>query len=96
MKYYSEITRKAYDTEKDCIEAETQVKNEQEEKARIEAEKKQQHAQDAQAVEEMRKVAVATQKHYEEALRAFIKKYGSYYYSTSNVNEMPWRFPFFF
>lgn len=96
MKYYSEITHKAYDTEKDCIEAENQVKNEQEEKVRIEAEKRQQRAQDAQTVEEMRKAAVVAQKQYEEALQTFIKKYGSYHYSTSNVNEIPWRFPFFF
>lgn len=96
MKYYSEITRRAYDTEKDCIEAENRVKNEQEEKARIEAEKRQQRAQDAQAVEEARQAMVAAQKHYEEVLNNFIKTYGSYHFSTSNVNEMPWRFPFFF
>lgn len=92
MRYYSEVTKNLYDTEKACLEAEFKVKEEQnrqkilKEKAEREAKEKQEklaaeRKARANEVEEARKAMVAAQSKYREVLDAFIKTYGSYHLS---------------
>jgi phage-related tail protein len=92
MKYYSEVTRQYYDTEKACLEAEFKVKEEQNrekirrERAEREAKEKQEkltaeRKARAAEVEEARKAMVAAQKKYQEVLEAFVKDYKTYHLS---------------
>lgn len=67
MKYYSEITKKLYDTKDECTEAE------------IEATKaKADRATRAKEVEEALKVAKEANKKAQTLLDAFVKDYGSF------------------
>lgn len=92
MKYFSEVTRQYYDTEKACLEAEFKVKEEQnrqkilKEKAEREAKEKQEKLVAARKVranevEEARKAMVAAQSKYREVLEAFVRDYGTYHMS---------------
>lgn len=90
MRYYSEVTKNFYDTEKACLEAEFKVKEEQnrqkilKEKAEREAKEKQEkfaaeRKARANEVEEARKAMVAAQHKYSEALEAFCKDFGTFH-----------------
>lgn len=103
MKYYSEILNKVFDTEKACHDAELIHKRELEAKAREEeqkrlAEKKKQEerAGDAKFVEQKREAMVHAQKEYREAIDAFVKKHGSYHFTTDSVEKLPHLFDLFF
>ena len=90
MKYFSEVTRQYYDTEKACLEAEFKVKEEQnrqkilkekeerERKAKQEALAAERKAR-ANEVEEARKAMVAAQSKYREVLEAFCKDFGAFH-----------------
>ena len=92
MRYYSEVTKKFYDTEKACLEAEFKEKEEQnrqkilkakearERKAKQEALAAERKAR-ANEVEEARKAMVAAQSKYREVLEAFVRDYGTYHLS---------------
>lgn len=88
MKYVSEITKKAYDTEKECLEAE-KIFQEKQEKALIEKKKKDaERSERAKEVEEAYKEAVEANKAYREKLNKFVRDYGSFhmtYNGTSNL-----------
>lgn len=74
MKYYSEITKKTYDTEYECLEAEKAVSDEK-------AERKEAAAR----VDELMKVYLDAKKAYYDELDKFCKKFGSYHKTiTSN------------
>ena len=90
MRYYSEITKNFYDTEKACLEAEFKVKEEQnrqkilKEKAEREAKEKQEklaatRKARAAEVEEAGKAMTAAQSKYREVLEAFVRDYGSWH-----------------
>lgn len=90
MKFYSDVTRKFYDTEKACLEAEFKVKEEQnrqkilKEKAEREAKEKQEklaaeRKARANEVDEARKAMVAAQHKYSEVLEAFCKDFGTFH-----------------
>ena len=90
MKYFSEVTRQYYDTEKACLEAEFKVKEEQnrqkilkekeerERKAKQEALAAERKAR-ANEVEEAHKAMVAAQHKYSEVLEAFCKDFGAFH-----------------
>lgn len=88
MKYVSEITKKAYDSEKECLAAEKEFKEKQEaakaKKEKIAAER----TARAKEVEEAYKVAVNASNAYREKLNAFIKDYGSYHMTYSNTRDL--------
>lgn len=100
MRYYSDVTKKFYDSSNACIKAEEEALNAQvkakQEKEKLAAERKSRAAE----VEEARKNMVAAQNKYKELLEAFVKQYGSYHYSTTNAKDVPTLFdifnPFFF
>ena len=106
MKYYSEKLNKVFDTERECMEAEFKVK-EQENLARIqkekalreEKEKKEALAVERKAmadkVETARKAYLEAQKAYRNELEAFCKKYGTYHYTVTDADEVPSLFDVF-
>ena len=95
MKYYSDVTKSFYDTEKACLEAEFKVKEEQNrekirrERAEREAKEKQEklaaeRKARAAEVEEARKAMDIARSKYAEVLQAFCKDYGSYHTTLTN------------
>jgi len=107
MRYWSEITKQFYDTEKACLEAEFQVKEEQNrekirrERAEREAKEKQEklaaeRKTRAAEVEEARKAMVAAQKKYQEVLEAFVRDYKTYHFSSTSIEDVPVLFSTFF
>lgn len=96
MKYYSELTQKVYNTEAECKKAEQAFNFELEQKARaeeqkrlLEKQKQEQRAADAKVVEQKREAMVHAQKEYREAIDAFVKKHGSYHFTTDSVEKIP-------
>ena len=106
MKYFGERTNKLYDTAEACEKAEFEAK-EKENREKILAErkaaelkaKKEQEAAERKAmateVDKARKVMVAAQKAYREAIENFVKRYGTYHYSTDNFEDVPTLFDVF-
>ena len=106
MKYYSEKTRKFYDTAEECQHAEFEAKEaENREKIRKERELAQQKEQKekeaaerkalAAEVEEARKAMVAAQNVYREKIDEFVKKYHSYHFTTTSADDVPTLFGLF-
>ena len=99
MKYYSEILNKVFDTEKACREAELECKRAEEAKLReaeqkklAEKKKQEERAADAKAVEQKFEAMYRIQKECREAVNAFVKKHGSYHFSTHSAEEIPYLF----
>lgn len=99
MKFYSELTQKVYNTEAECKKAEQAFNFELEQKARAEeqkrlAEKKKQEerAADAKVVEQKYEAMFRAQKECREAVDAFVKKHGSYHFTTDSVEKIPYLF----
>ena len=102
MKYYSEKTKKLYDTvellnqaEFELKEAENREKIRKEREARRKSELADQRKARAAEVEEARKTMVAAQKAYREKLEAFIKDYNSYHYTSTSIDDIPTLFDLF-
>ena len=47
-------------------------------------------------IEEARQAMLKAQKEYREKIEAFVKKYGSYHYSSKNFDDIPYLFTDFF
>lgn len=84
MKYYSDVTKKFYNTPNECekdeaimLDAQAKEKMEKEKKA---AERKARAAE----VESARKAMAMAQKKYRETLEAFVKDYGTYHLSLTD------------
>ena len=106
MKYYSERTGKFFDTAEECQKAEFEAKEaENREKIRrerelaAEKERKEKEAAtrkvDADKVEAARKALNEAQTNYRKALEDFIKNHGSYHFTTTKVDDLPWYFDIF-
>lgn len=106
MKFYSEKLNKLFDSEELCVKAEQeaiQAENRErvlrERKAAEEKEKKEKEAAERKAmaaeVTEALKAMNEAQKVYREKLQKFIKTYGTYHFSSSDVNDFPSLFNFF-
>ncbi len=78
MKYYSEITKKIYDTKDELIKAETEVV-----KAKSDREVK------AKEVEKLIKEATEATKKANKALDDFVKEYGSF---KTTIKDSPYSF----
>lgn len=99
MKFYSELTQKVYDTEKDCAKAEKEFKEAQaaklraeEEKRLVEKKKQEERAADAKVVEQKYEAMFRAQKECREAVDAFAKKHGSYHFTVDSVEKIPYLF----
>lgn len=89
MKYYSEETKKMYNSEKECADATTAFLAEKE-KAEAEAKaKKEKRSERAKEVELAREKMRDAQKNYADVLNQFVKDYGTYHWSTSSVEDLP-------
>ena len=100
MKYYSEKLNKFYNTAVECERAEFAAK-EQENREKIQKERELALAKEkkekalaerktaAEKVDAARKAMTEAQAAYRKELEAFIDKYGTYHYSTSNPDEIP-------
>lgn len=106
MKYFSEKLNKVFDTAEACQRAEFEAKEKenlekiQKEKALREAkEQKEKEAAERKAmadkVEAARKEMVKAQNAYKEALNAFVEKYHTYHFSSSNPADIPTLFDIF-
>ena len=103
MKFYSDLTQKLYETVEECQKAEQAFNFEKEQKAKAEKEKRlaekkkqEERASDAKLVEAKREAMVKAQHEYRETLDAFVKKHGSYHFTTDSVEKIPYLFESFF
>lgn len=88
MKYFSEKTKRFYEDEKSCVDAEAKFDAEQ---ARIAEEKKvlaETRKARAKEIEDAYKAAREADRHYLELRNAFVKDYGSFH-MTVRSQEAP-------
>ena len=78
MKFYSEITKKIYDSEKDLKKAEFEIQKQNEEKEKLRS----QRAERAKEVE-------AAYKKANELLDAFVNDYGSFHMTLADTEKSP-------
>ena len=106
IKVYSDKTGKFYNTveeanraEFEVIEKENLAKIQKEREETALREKKEKEAAErkamAEQVEIARKAMIEAQKAYKEKLSAFVDKYHTYHFSTSNPEEVPTLFDIF-
>ena len=106
IKVYSDKTGKFYNTVEEANRAEFEVKEKEnlakiqkEREAAVLKEKKEKEAAErkamAEQVEIARKAMIEAQKAYKEKLSAFVDKYHTYHFSTSNPDEVPTLFDIF-
>ena len=107
LKVYSDRTKKFYDTTADAARAEAEfiaqerkAKEEAERKAAEEKAKKEaivaERKADATRVEEKIKVMRAAQRECKEEIDKFVKKHGTYHWSSNSVEDLPVLFDNFF
>lgn len=82
MKYYSEKTNKVYDTEKELRIAEKKFNDEETAKKA----KSQERADEAKKVEALYKEAYDARKKADKACSEFVKKYGSFHQTITDVD----------
>ena len=94
MKFYSEVTKKLYDTEAELNDAESAIKKAECEKKARETKLKNERAARAKVVdaafEDYLKAKETAKKKYSDAnalLDAFVKDYGTYHISISEKNK---------
>ena len=86
MKYYSESLRKLFNTEKELLAAEAEVKKAEAAKLEAERVKKAQRSAKAKEVEQAFKDAATAQSKAYSLLKQFTDTYGSFHMSYSNVD----------
>ena len=96
MRYYSDVTKKFYDSATACEIAENEAICREEERKLAERKKNEARAADAKIVEEKRKKMNAAQREYREELEKFCKNYGSYHYTAKSKDDVPTLFDSFF
>lgn len=87
MKFYSEVTKQLYNTEKELIEAETKIKNAEAEKLAAEKAKRDIRASRAKEVEKALKEANEAQTKAIKLVNDFTKDYGFFHMSFPNKNK---------
>ena len=89
MRYYSELTKKLYDSEQDLLEDEERVEEETrklEEQKRAIAEQRKERAAEIDAA---RKRMIEAQSEYRRLINEFCKDYKSYHYSCNSFEDLP-------
>ena len=84
MKYYSEITKRHYNTEKACLEAEEHFQRKQEAEATERKKAAEMRRQRAEEVDAARKDFLAARDRYNDLMTKFCKDYGAYHYSVTD------------
>ena len=95
MKFYSEHTKKFYDTEIECRKAESAFNKALKEKEEVERKKSEERKARAQKVEEARKKVEDARielskanENYNKVLTDFCKDYGAYHYSITSPTRL--------
>lgn len=106
MKYFSEKLNKVFDTAEACEKAEFLAK-EQENREKILAERKAaeekakkeaaiaERKADATRVEEKRKALIKAEHEFREEIDNFVKKHGSYHWTSNSAEDIPTLFDSF-
>ena len=89
MKYYSEITKKLYDTEEEIKKAEENLKKMEAIKEAQEKKKKAERATRAKEVEDAFKAATEAKNKANKLLSDFAKDYGYFHMSYTNNDKTP-------
>jgi hypothetical protein len=85
MKYYSEVLRKKFDSEKDCLKAEKEYQDQLDEAERKEKELKAARKTRAKEVEDALSRARDARDEYNRLLTEFCKDYGVFHTTTALV-----------
>lgn len=90
MKFYSEVTKKLYDSEKELTDAEQRIKDIEAAKVKADELKKTQRTKRAKEVEIALKEATEANKKANKLLREFTKDYGYYHtsYTTKDADDL--------
>lgn len=88
MKFYSDVTKKMYDTEIECRKAESAFNKALKEKEDAERRKSEERKARAQKVEEARAEMAKAREKYDKLLADFCKDYGSYHYSITTPTSL--------
>lgn len=89
MKYYSELTKKVYDSPKEVEAAEAEIKAAEERKAKLQEKR----ADRAKEIEAAYKDIINAQKKYSDLVDAFVKDYGSFH--MTYTDDKPLVAPFY-
>lgn len=87
MKFYSDYTKKLYDSVAECEKAENAAKLAAQKKEAEENKKATERKADAAKVEKAMKNVIEARKEYEKELVEFCKKWGAYHKSVKVGNE---------
>lgn len=87
MKYYSELLKKTYDSEKDCLKAEKEYNEKLEAEEKRKKELTENRKARAKEVEEAYKAVCEAQKHYNELRNQFVRDYGSFHMTFSSDDD---------
>lgn len=85
MKYYSELLKKTYDSEKDCLKAETEYNEKLEAEEKHKKELTEKRKERAKEVEDAYKAVQEARDRYNELLTNFCKDYGSFHCTFTDV-----------
>lgn len=88
MKYYSEILKNVYDSEKECKQAEAAFLKEKAEKDEKEKALQENRKARAKEIEEAYKAKLEADKHYLKLRKDFIKDYGSFHLTVSSKDDV--------
>ena len=83
MRYFSDVTRKFYESEKEALEAEQAHEREQVEAAEKAAKLAEERKASAKKVEDAYRAVIEAQTEYNKLRREFIDKYGSFHMTFS-------------
>ena len=78
MKYYSELTKEFYDSEKDCLKAETEKKKAEEEKIAQQKKLAEEKERRTKLVEQKRDAYLKAKTDYLDELKKYTKDYNGY------------------
>jgi len=97
MRYYSDVTRKYYESEKACLEAEEAAQKEEAARKEAEAKAVEDRKAAAKKVEDAYAAMLTAQKEYTKLRREFINKYGAFHmtFCSDNSDSFDWIDQFF-
>ena len=84
MRYYSDITKRTYDTEAECLKAEKIFNETARKKEEAERKKSEERKNRAQQIEAAREEVAKAKEKYDKLLTDFCRDYGSYHYSITS------------
>lgn len=90
MRFYSDKTRKFYETLEDCEKAEKDFEVEQERKKAEALQKSNDRKEAAKKVENAYNALITAKKAYHEELSKFCKQYGTYHLSLDKDGMLDW------